>query len=120
MAAANDYNEKWNTHFSHNRTNKVCLTENKVFAIANNHLYTVTKEDGVLDKYTKIDEIPFDSTRKRMTTVHGDIAFCKGAANKKIKISHQTFCPKKPKKQKKRQEHFLQPPCQSSFFVVYF
>lgn len=55
VAAANDYNEKWNTHFSYNRTNKVCLTENKVFAIANNHLYTVTKEDGVLDKYTKID-----------------------------------------------------------------
>ena len=55
VAVANDYNEKWNTHFSYNRTNKVCLTENKVFAIANNHLYTVTKEDGVLDKYTKID-----------------------------------------------------------------
>ena len=47
VAVANDYNEKWNTHFSYNNTNKVCLTENKVFAIANNHLYSISKEEGI-------------------------------------------------------------------------
>lgn len=55
VAFASDYSEKWNTHFSYYTTNRVCITENKVFALANNHLYSVSKEDGVLETYTKLD-----------------------------------------------------------------
>lgn len=47
--------EKWNTHFSYNNTTKICLTENKVFALANKHLYSISKEDGVINTHTRID-----------------------------------------------------------------
>lgn len=47
--------ENWNTHFSYYNTRRICATENKVFGIANNHLYSITKEDGLIDTYTKID-----------------------------------------------------------------
>ena len=52
---ASNLQEDWSTHFSYYNTRRVCATENKVFGIANNHLYSITKEDGVLDTYTKID-----------------------------------------------------------------
>ena len=55
FAAFSNNSSKWTTHFSFNNTDKVCLTENKVFALANNHLYSITKEDGILDTYTKLD-----------------------------------------------------------------
>jgi hypothetical protein len=56
-SVAMSYNDpaKWTTHFSYSNTDYVCLTENKVFALANNHLYSISKEDGVLDTYTKLD-----------------------------------------------------------------
>lgn len=54
---AMSYNDptKWTTHFSYSNTDYVCLTENKVFALANNHLYSISKEDGVIETYTKLD-----------------------------------------------------------------
>ena len=55
LAFANNYNEYWNTHFSYYNTKRVCATENKVFGVANNHLFSITKEDGAIDTYTKID-----------------------------------------------------------------
>lgn len=80
VAAANDYNEKWNTHFSYNNTNKVCLTENKVFAIANNHLYSISKEDGIINTHTKLDgfseneviDIQYNNTRKCLIIVYAN------------------------------------------------
>ena len=55
LAFANNYNEYWNTHFSYYNTKRVCATENKVFGVANNHLFSITKEDEAIDTYTKID-----------------------------------------------------------------
>lgn len=55
IATATEDYTKWNTHFAYQNTSRVCLTENKVFAIANNHLYSVSKEDGVIDTYTRLD-----------------------------------------------------------------
>lgn len=55
LVFANKLQEEWNTHFSYYSTKRICATENKVFGLANNHLYSITKEDGVIDTYTKID-----------------------------------------------------------------
>ena len=55
LVFATNLQEEWDTHFSYYNTKRVCATENKVFGIANNHLYSITKEDGVIDTYTKID-----------------------------------------------------------------
>jgi hypothetical protein len=55
LGFANDMHEKWHTHFSYYNTKRICATENKVFGIANNHLYAISKEDGVIDTYTKLD-----------------------------------------------------------------
>lgn len=56
-SVAMSYNnlERWTTHFSYNNTDYLCLTENKVFALANSHLFSISKEDGILDTYTKLD-----------------------------------------------------------------
>ena len=55
LLLANNLQEEWGTHFSYYSTKRICATENKVFGVANNHLYSITKEDGVIDTYTKID-----------------------------------------------------------------
>ena len=55
LGFASNLQENWSTHFSYYYTKRVCATENKVFSIANNHLYSITKNDGVIDTYTKID-----------------------------------------------------------------
>lgn len=55
LAWAYENQEKWTTHFSYVNTIRVCATENKVFGIANNHIYSITKEDGVIHTYTKLD-----------------------------------------------------------------
>lgn len=52
--------------------------------------FGVTKEELQI-RYPRLDEIPFDSTRKRMTTVHGDIAFCKGAADQLLERCDKIF-----------------------------
>ena len=51
----------------------------------------VTKEDAVMD-YPRINELPFDSSRKRMSTIHKTpdnkyIAFVKGAVDSLLEIS---------------------------------
>lgn len=78
LAFAYENQERWRTHFSYSTTNKVCITENKVFALANGFLYSVSKEDGVLDTYTKLDgfsenkiiDIHYSNERKCLIIVY--------------------------------------------------
>ena len=80
VALAYENIEKWNTHFSYNKTNRVCITENKTFALANNHLYSVSKEDGTLNTYSKIDglsdntitDIQYNSYKKCLVIVYSN------------------------------------------------
>ena len=55
IAMSNNSLEKWSTHFSYNSTTKVCVTKHKVFAIANNHLYSISKDDATVATHTKLD-----------------------------------------------------------------
>ena len=55
IAIAYENADKWETHLSYSNTNRVCVTENKVFAIASNHLYSISKEDKLLEIHTKLD-----------------------------------------------------------------
>ena len=55
LAMSYESQEKWETHFSYNNTDKVCITKHKIFARANNHIYSISKEDGVVETYTKLD-----------------------------------------------------------------
>ena len=55
LAMSFESQEKWETHFSYNSTDKVCITKHKIFAIANNHLYSISKKDALVETYTKLD-----------------------------------------------------------------
>ncbi len=55
IAMSNNFDEKWTTHFSYNNTVKVCITKHKVFALANNHLYSISKDDATIETHTTLD-----------------------------------------------------------------
>lgn len=55
LAMSYESQEKWSTHLSYNNTIKVCTTKHKVFAIANNHLYSISKDDATVASHTKLD-----------------------------------------------------------------
>ena len=57
LAMSYESQEKWQTHFSYKSTDKVCVTKHKIFAIANNHLYSISKKDKLIETYTKLDEL---------------------------------------------------------------
>lgn len=46
---------EWYAHLSYNNTTKVVVTPNKVFAIADGHVYSMHKQSKAIETYTKID-----------------------------------------------------------------
>lgn len=46
---------EWTNHASYRNTTSLEETENKIFAIANNHLYSITKDGEYIDTYSKLD-----------------------------------------------------------------
>jgi ligand-binding sensor domain-containing protein len=78
IAIAYENADKWETHLSYSNTNRVCVTENKVFATASNHLYSISKEDKLLEIHTKLDgfsenevtEIQYSKERKCLIIVY--------------------------------------------------
>ncbi|MCQ2336450.1 MAG: hypothetical protein MJ010_04630 [Paludibacteraceae bacterium] len=46
---------QWTNHSSYRTTTIIEETANKIFAIADNHLYSVSKDDGHIDTYSKTD-----------------------------------------------------------------
>ena len=46
---------KWYAHLVYNLTSKVVVTPNKVFALADGHVYSMHKQTKELETYTKVD-----------------------------------------------------------------
>ena len=46
---------QWYAHLSYNNTSKVVVTPNKVFAIADGHVYSMQKQSKAVETYTKIE-----------------------------------------------------------------
>ncbi|HZK68539.1 MAG TPA: T9SS type A sorting domain-containing protein [Paludibacter sp.] len=45
---------KWRTHFAYNSVTQVAQSENKIFAVSDGALFSVDKQDGALEFYSKI------------------------------------------------------------------
>ncbi|MTI33619.1 hypothetical protein [Xanthovirga aplysinae] len=45
----------WRTHFSYRQTNKVVVTENRIYCATNHSLFYLDKDDNSLNKLTKMD-----------------------------------------------------------------
>jgi hypothetical protein len=45
---------KWRTHFAYNNVSKIAQSENKIYAVSEGSLYSVDKQDGGLEFYSKI------------------------------------------------------------------
>ncbi len=65
---------KWRTHFAYNRANQIALSDNKIFAVSDGALFSVDKQDGGLEFYSKttglngtnITKIGFGKTNKQL------------------------------------------------------
>ncbi|MBO8446778.1 MAG: hypothetical protein IAC32_03400 [Bacteroidetes bacterium] len=51
---------QWDMHFAYDTVNLVLSTENKVFAVTQERLFSVTPADGTIDTYTRIDGLSAD------------------------------------------------------------
>ena len=46
---------KWRTHFAYNNVSQIAQSANKIFAVSEGALYSVDKQDGGLEFYSKVN-----------------------------------------------------------------
>jgi len=56
---------KWNTHFAYNSVSQIAQSENKIYAISNGALFSVDKQDGNTEFYSKLSGLN-DATVSRI------------------------------------------------------
>ena len=69
---------KWRTHFAYNNVSQITQSDNKIFAISEGALYSIDKQDGGLEFYSKnsglngsnISRIEFDSANKALLIIY--------------------------------------------------
>lgn len=71
---------KWRTHFAYNSVSQIAQSENKIYAVSEGALYSIDKEDGGLEFYSKlsglnganISRIEFDSQNKQLLIIYAN------------------------------------------------
>ncbi|HEY5507216.1 MAG TPA: hypothetical protein VIK29_00990, partial [Paludibacter sp.] len=71
---------KWRTHFAYNSINQIAQSENKIFAVSEGALFSVDKQDGGLEFYSKlsglyganITRIEYDPTNHQLLIVYNN------------------------------------------------
>ena len=69
---------KWRTHFAYNNVSQIAQSDNKIFAVSEGALYSVDKQDGGLEFYSKnsglngstISRIEYDSDDKALLIIY--------------------------------------------------
>ena len=71
---------KWRTHLSYNSVSQIAQSGNKIFAVSQGALFSVDKQDGGLQFYSKLNglngsnitKIEFDSTNQQLLIIYSD------------------------------------------------
>ena len=71
---------KWRTHFAYNNVSQIAQSESKIYAVSEGALYSVDKQDGGLEFYSKINglnsstitRIEYDSTDKELLIIYSN------------------------------------------------
>jgi hypothetical protein len=71
---------KWRTHLAYNSVSQITQSENKVFAISQGALFSVSKQDGSLEFYSKLNglsssnitQIEYDSANKQLLIIYSN------------------------------------------------
>ena len=71
---------KWRTHFAYNNVSQIAQSENKIYAVSEGALYSVDKQDGGMEFYSKnngmngsnISRIAFDSANKELLITYSN------------------------------------------------
>ena len=69
---------KWRTHFAYNNVSQIAQSDNKIFAVSEGALYSVDKQDGGLEFYSKnsglngstISRIEYDAVDKALLIIY--------------------------------------------------
>ncbi len=84
---------QWRTHFAYNLVEQIAQTENKIFAVSEGALFSVDKNDELLEFYSKINglsdagivKLSYDNKLKKLIIAYGngniDIMTSGGVAN---------------------------------------
>ncbi len=67
---------QWYAHLSYNNTTKVVVTPNKVFAIADGHVYSMQKQSKAVETYTKIDGWSENNVADLAYNTHAEVLVC--------------------------------------------
>ena len=65
---------KWRTHFAYNNVSQIAQSDNKIFAVSEGALYSVDKQDGGVEFYSKVNglngssisKIEYDTANKQL------------------------------------------------------
>ena len=71
---------KWRTHFAYNSVKQITQSENKIYAVSEGALFSVNKQDGGMEFYSKltglngtaISNIEYDTTDKILLIIYSD------------------------------------------------
>jgi len=71
---------KWRTHFAYTSVAQIALTDNKIFAVSEGALYSVDKQDGGYEFYSKlsglngvnISRIEFDAVNQQLLIIYSN------------------------------------------------
>jgi len=71
---------KWRTHLAYNSVSQIAQSENKIFAVSQGALFSVSKQDGSLEFYSKLNglsssnitQIEYDSSNKQLLIVYSN------------------------------------------------
>lgn len=71
---------KWRTHFAYNSVTQIAQSDNKIFAVSDGALFSVDKQDGGMEYYSKvgglngsnISRIEFDPSSKQLLIVYSN------------------------------------------------
>ncbi len=71
---------KWRTHFAYNSVSQIAQSDSKVYGVSEGALFSVDKQDGGLEFYSKISglngtnisQIEFDNTNKQLLIVYSN------------------------------------------------
>lgn len=69
---------KWRTHFAYNNVSQITQSENKIYAVSDSALYSVDKQDGAIELYSKlnglsgtvISNVDYDDTNKELLIIY--------------------------------------------------